>query len=111
MTRISNIFDFPEIKGDEEIVEALTDGETKIERIISTGQVTPEGEWYDQSLDEWVVLLEGEAKLLFEETGEVYLKPGDYILIKAHERHRVVYTSTLPPCLWLAVHGKHTTTK
>lgn len=111
MTRICNIFYFTEVNGDKEVFETIADGETKIERIISTGQVTPEGEWYDQLLDEWVVLLEGEARILFEETGEVSLKPGDYILIKAHERHRVVYTSKCPPCLWLAIHGKHIATK
>ena len=84
----------------------------KLERIISTGQVTPEGEWYDQEKDEWVILLQGNAKLLFEknyndkiENKIIELKKGDYLFIKKHEKHRVIYTSQDPPCIWLALHG------
>ena len=66
-------------------------GSIRVERIVSNGQVTPEGEWYDQDLDEWVVVLEGEARLHYMDGEEVGLK------------HRVVYTSS--PCIWLAIHA------
>lgn len=76
----------------------------KIERIVSTGQTTPENEWYDQETDEWVILLEGEAKILFENDEVIELSKGDFIHIPAHKKHRVVYTRTNPPCIWLAAH-------
>ena len=88
-----------------EVFETLVSGDILIERIISTGQTTPEGEWYDQKKDEWVILLQGEAKLLFEEGSDVKMVKGDYLFIKAHEKHRVIHTSVDPPCIWLAVHA------
>ena len=81
-----------------------TDG-CRLERIISIGHTTPPGEWYDQDGGEWVVLLQGGAWLRFadEETAR-YLKPGDYVWIPAHCRHRVEWTSQDPPAIWLALH-------
>ncbi|HEX2976327.1 MAG TPA: cupin domain-containing protein [Bacteroidales bacterium] len=110
MTKLRNLFEIPVTAPDREYSEILAQGDIRIERIVSTGQTTPEGEWYDQEVDEWVVLLNGEAKLLFEDAEEVTMTKGDYILIKAHEKHRVVYTSALPPCVWLAVHGSFSLT-
>jgi len=78
----------------------------QIERIISTGQTTPSGQWYDQELDEWVILLQGEAELSYADDTKIKLKAGDYLLILAHTKHRVEYTSIEPPCIWLAVHGQ-----
>jgi len=76
-----------------------------IERIVSRGHTTPEGEWYDQEWHEWVVLLQGEATLVFEDQAErVRLKVGDYILIKAHQKHRVSFTSSESDVVWLSVH-------
>ena len=74
-----------------------------VERIISHGHVTPEGEWHDQDRDEWVVVLEGEARLLYENGPELLLRKGDHAFLPKHVRHRVTYTSS--PCLWLAVHS------
>lgn len=108
MIEVANIFKLPELAGNTEFAELLAEGDAKIERIISSGQTTPADEWYDQDSDEWVVLLDGEARLLFERAGEITLKKGDYLLIKAHERHRVTYTSNQPMCIWLAVHCKLT---
>ncbi len=77
----------------------------RIARIVSTGQATPEGEWLDQDRDEWVVLLRGEAALLFEgEDAERNLAPGDWLLIPSKQRHRVTRTATGEPTVWLAVH-------
>ena len=76
-----------------------------IERIVSTGQATPDGEWYDQERDEWVVLLAGQAVLRFGDGSTTQLNPGDHLLIPARCRHRVESTTVDPPCVWLAVHG------
>lgn len=77
----------------------------RLERIVSTGQSTPPGEWYDQSDDEWVVLLSGAATLRFADPAEtVELTPGDWLLIPAHCRHRVEWTATDRPTIWLALH-------
>ncbi|HOI87663.1 MAG TPA: cupin domain-containing protein [Lentimicrobium sp.] len=101
-----NIFKINVPKPDEpEKSEKLTGGDVLIERIVSRGHVTAPGEWYDQEKDEWVVLLTGEAGLEYENGTNINLRPGDYLFIPARKRHRVTYTSTEPPCIWLAVHG------
>lgn len=93
--------------GSEEIFEALIpDKGVLIERIISTGQVSPPGFWYEQERDEWVVLLQGEARLAWDNGRTLEMTSGDWIFIPARERHRVEYTSQEPPCIWLAVHGR-----
>ncbi len=89
----------------EELTEVLAAGqEVRIERIVSTGQASPPGFWYDQALSEWVVVLQGGAKLLFEGDSEpLHLSPGDYVNIPAHRKHRVEWTSPDQPTVWLAV--------
>lgn len=77
-----------------------------LERIVSTGQVTPPGEYYDQVWPEWILLLQGEAELSFEDGPPIYLTTGDSLMIQAHRRHRVSHTSQNPPCIWLALHLK-----
>ncbi len=89
-----------------EQIDLLVDGAgVRIERIVSTGQASPPAFWYDQADDEFVVLLTGAARLRFEE-GDVTLemKPGDWVEIPAHVRHRVESTQAEPPTIWLAVH-------
>jgi cupin 2 domain-containing protein len=90
----------------EELVERLIDGaNVRIERIVSTGQASPPGFWYDQPDDEFVVLLAGAARLRFEERDvSLDLEPGDWVEIPAHARHRVEWTQAEPPTVWLAVH-------
>ncbi|MGQ4650252.1 cupin domain-containing protein [Lyngbya aestuarii] len=103
---MTNIFNLPVELPNEELFESLASSTNLlIERIISTGQTTPTGEWYDQKRDEWVILLQGEAKIAYLDNPAVTLKAGDYLLIRAHQKHRVEYTSSEPPCIWLAVHG------
>jgi cupin 2 domain-containing protein len=76
----------------------------RMERIVSTGQATPEAQWYDQDDDEWV-LVAGAARLLIAgEGGERALAAGDWLLLPAHCRHRVTWTSSDPPAIWLAIH-------
>jgi cupin 2 domain-containing protein len=87
----------------EELVEVLVESEHfRIERIVSTGHASPEGFWYDQAEAEWVMLQKGAARLRFE-TGMIEMKPGDFLLIPAHQRHRVEWTAPNQPTVWLAV--------
>ncbi|MEM9271832.1 MAG: cupin domain-containing protein [Cyanobacteria bacterium P01_F01_bin.143] len=101
-----NIFNLPLSVSNQELFETLFSGnDILIERIISTGQTTPSGEWYDQDQDEWVILLQGEASLDYDDGSQIKLIAGDYLLISAHQKHRVTYTSSTPPCIWLAIHA------
>ena len=88
---------------DKEISEVLLERPgISINRILSQGQVT---DWLEQDFDEWVVLLSGAAKLLFEEGNrEISMKPGDYLNIPAGCRHRVKWTDSAQKTVWLAVH-------
>ena len=90
----------------DEIFETLLEtNHFQLERIVSTGQATPPGEWYDQDTNEWVILLEGSAGLLFEgETEVCVMRPGDYVYIQAHRRHRVEWTEPEQKTVWLALH-------
>ncbi len=76
-----------------------------VERIVSTGQSTPPGEWLEGDRDEWVVLLQGAAEIGFADGTRTRLAPGDYVLLPAGLRHRVERTSVEPACIWLAVHA------
>jgi cupin 2 domain-containing protein len=76
----------------------------KIERIVSTGQSSPPGFWYDQPHGEWVMVLRGEARLAFEDASAVSLKAGDFVDIAPHRRHRVEWTHPQEQTIWLAVH-------
>jgi cupin 2 domain-containing protein len=104
----SNIFKIGKVKSEnQEIFETLISNDNVIiERIISTGQTTPESEYYDQNYDEWVILLQGTAIISFEENKKTNLNTGDYLFIPSHKKHRVEYTSSTPACIWLAVHIK-----
>ena len=101
-----NIYNLPSDLQPVEIFEAIaSSSDVLIERIISKGQTTPIGQWYDQDHDEWVILLQGEAEITYIDGSRIKLKSGDYLMIPAHQQHRVDYTSSEPPCIWLAVHG------
>jgi cupin 2 domain-containing protein len=89
----------------EELFESLIERENlKIERIISDGHTSPVGEWYNQAWDEWVLLLQGEAILAYEDGTNLKLQVGDYLLIPAHTRHRVEWTQPEVKTIWLAIH-------
>ncbi len=78
-----------------------------VERIISFGQQTPEGIWLRQERAELVFLLKGWAKLKFKENNvEINMEPGDYVLIKPNEEHRVTGTAPDEETIWLAIHFK-----
>lgn len=100
---VQNLFDDVPASLEEELVEVLTRGNrVRIEKIVSTGQASPPGFWYDQDEAEWVVLLRGTAELAFENETKT-LAPGDHLLIHAHQKHRVERTSSREPTVWLAV--------
>ncbi len=103
-----NIFtNLPDATSGEAFQTLLERDGVKIERIISHGQATPEGEWYDQKWDEWVLLLSGRAGLLIEGEAEPReLEIGEYLLLPAGCRHRVAWTAPNSPTIWLAIHWK-----
>jgi len=90
----------------EELIDVLVAaGDVRIERIVSTGQASPPGFWYDQPRAEWVLLVAGSALLRFEdEPAPRRLGPGDHVAIAARRRHRVDWTDPSRPTVWLAVH-------
>lgn len=102
-----NLFnDIPVATLREEFFETLAESDAvRIERIVSEGHTTPPGEWYDQELDEWVLLVSGGATLRFEgDSAPLILGPGDHVLIPAGSRHRVERTEPGQKTVWLAVH-------
>ena len=78
--------------------------EVSVERIVSWGQASPEGFWYEQGWDEWVLLMQGRAGLQCEGEPTRELAAGDWLLLPAGPRHRVVWTQLEPATVWLAVH-------
>ena len=99
-----NIFDLPPLPLPEEWTTVLAqNGNIRIERIISTGQIS---DWYDQTETEFVVLLEGSAVIEYSAQKSIALSKGDTLLIEPHERHRVAFTSSNPPCVWLCIFYK-----
>ena len=104
MTLTDNLFaDLPARLPDDLIVTLLEAADVCIERIVSHGHASPEGFWYDQDRHEWVVVLKGAARLRFEDR-TVEMKPGDFVNIPAHEKHRVEWTTPDEPTIWLVVH-------
>mgnify|MGYP002410159454 CR=1 FL=1 len=88
---------------DKEITETLiSQGAVRIERIISTGQCSPNNFWYDQAENEWVCVLQGEGVIEWQNGSRNILKPGDWVFVPPHEKHRVHSTTSKPPCIWLA---------
>jgi len=110
MTGIKNLFsNIPADRISEEFFEDILNTEHfRIEKIVSDGNSSQEGFWYDQETDEWVILIQGSAGLLFEGKDEIIvLKPGDYLNIPAHTRHRVEWTDPEQKSVWIAIHYKN----
>jgi cupin 2 domain-containing protein len=98
-------FSFPE--SNKEIFEEILNRDgVRIERIHSSGQVSPEGFWYDQDENEWVILLQGMAGIEFADGSRIDLVKGDYLFLEARRKHRVSFTSADPACIWLAIFWK-----
>ncbi len=103
---LENLFADLPAAGAEERFDALVERSAfRLERIVSTGQATPAGQWLCQGRAEWVVLLAGSAGLRFEdEAAERTLRPGDCLYIAAERRHRVERTDGERATVWLALH-------
>jgi len=101
---IHNLFaSIPSGRGDEVFENVLDKGGVRIERIVSHGHVSPASGWYDQDEEEWVLVLQGSGKILFEDGPEFTLCPGDCLDIPAHQRHKVTWTDPAGATIWLAV--------
>ena len=94
----------PDAEAGERLEALLTRPDLRIERIVSRGQASPPGFWYDQPEAEWVVVLAGAARLRFQDEAEArVLGPGDCLDIAPHRRHRVDWTDPSAATVWLAV--------
>jgi cupin 2 domain-containing protein len=101
---VNLLFPLPDARAAEAVETLLTRPGLRIERIVSIGQASPPGLWYDQDEGEWILLLSGRARLRFAEESESrLLVPGDALDIAAHRRHRVEWTDPGQPTVWLAV--------
>ena len=89
-------------KSSEQFDTLLKTQNLQIEKITSHGQTSDQ--WYEQDRDEWVVLIEGEGRLLFNDDSEVVLKKGEHLYIPKMKKHKVIYTSS--PAIWLAIYFK-----
>jgi cupin 2 domain-containing protein len=105
MSMLKNIFEnLPAELKEEFIEEILSSKDFKVERIISEGHTSPPDFWFDQDKNEFVLLLKGKARLSFEDGSNAELKPGDYLTIKAHQKHRVDWTDSNQKTFWLTIH-------
>ena len=119
-----NIFDLKDLSERKEVVKILSENENvKIEKIISTGQVT---DWQKSDKNEFVILIQGNAEIEYyrnkscenknfnaneniikniKNTNDMKLQlgKGDTVLIKKGERHRVSYTSKNPCRIWICI--------
>jgi cupin 2 domain-containing protein len=90
---------------DAEVSQVLLTGKgVRFERIVSLGQASPEGSWYDQEEAELVIVMSGRARLTIAgESEDRVLGPGDTVLLPARCRHRVAWTDPNHPTVWLAL--------
>jgi len=96
-----NIFDFPAHPFPDELTTILAEKENiRVERIVSSGHTS---DWYDQAETEFVALLDGSAVIEYENGATIAMSRGDTLIIPPHAKHRVSYTSSDPPCIWLCV--------
>lgn len=102
---VNNIFaNLPDKLEHEAFKDILTAAAVRIERIVSKGHTSPAEGWYDQEKNEWVMVLEGAAVILFKGGKEVVLHKGDYVNIPSRTRHKVTWTDPENETIWLAVH-------
>jgi cupin 2 domain-containing protein len=107
LKKINNLFENIPAKLDDEFVENILITENfKVERIVSECHSAPENFWYDQPDNEFVLLIKGSACIGFENGINQILKPGDHLIINAHEKHRVEWTDKEVKTVWLTIHYK-----
>ncbi len=103
--QVKNFFeDVPASLEDEYFEDIISSPYFRLEKIISDGHSSPEGFWYDQDKNEFVLLLSGSAEIAFNDEPTIHLKPGDYFIIPAHKKHRVEKTDLNEKTIWLTLH-------
>ena len=101
----SNIFENIPEQLKQECFDTLVQSEhVTIERIVSKGHTSPESGWYEQKRNEWVMVLQGAATIMFENGDQTRLQAGDHLNIPALCKHRVLWTDPDQKTVWLAVH-------
>lgn len=101
---MTNLFaDIPASLPEEVFEDIVSTDHIRIERILSHGHSSPETGWYDQSEHEWVMVLDGQGVIEFEDGTVVTLNQGDYLNIPAGQKHRVASTDSTQVTIWLAV--------
>jgi cupin 2 domain-containing protein len=102
-----SLFRNPPDATEEERIEELCQAKSfRVERIVSAGQVSPPGFWFDQPNEEWVLVVQGNAEIsLLDPDETIRLSAGGWLMIEAHRKHRVEATSGEPSTIWLAIHG------
>lgn len=104
MIEKDNVFlNLPTDSTQEHFIDLLKTNTTRIERIVSSGQSSPENGWYDQNEVEWVCVLAGYGVLQFEDGHKVRLDVGEHLTIPAHCKHKVIETDPNNQTIWLAV--------
>jgi cupin 2 domain-containing protein len=108
MAASGNLFaDIPARLDREQITTLISAPDLRIERIVSRGQSSPPGFWYDQAQSEWIIVLAGSAMVTFDgDSAAIRMGPGDHVHIPAHRRHRVEWTDPAQATVWLAVHHR-----
>ena len=99
---ITHLLPAPAGHGEEEIAPLIQTPSLNLEHIVSKGQASPRGFWYDQMDPEWILLLRGTATLDFGDAGMLDLRAGDSLTIPAHAKHRVDKVSE--DAVWVALH-------
>ena len=97
---MSNLFDYevPALNS-ENFTTLLTHKNVEIKTIISNTLSTPQT--FTQECDEWVVVLQGCAKI--EMDGIIHkLKKGDSLFIEANKEHTLLKTKKV--VVWLAIY-------
>ena len=97
---MNNIFDYrvPEIDSENFHTEFENEN-VKIKTIVSNTLSTPQ--IFQQDCDEWVVVLQGCAKIAMD--GVIHkLKKGDTLFIPAYKEHTLLKTKKV--VVWLAVY-------
>jgi cupin 2 domain-containing protein len=106
LAAVRNLFDDLPADLPKELFSPLIQGKTfRVERIVSQGHASLLGFWYDQEENEWVIVLEGHARVEIEGICEtIELRRGSYINVPAHTKHRVIWTDSREKTVWLAIH-------
>ncbi len=89
----------------QEVTDTLLElGQARLVLIHSCQFANPPGFWYDQREAEWVLVLQGSARLRFADEAQARaLRAGDSLWISPGRRHRVEATDPAPGTRWLAL--------